>query len=38
MKAIERFFDKFDHTMSFIRTIIPLVVLGVQLIILDKLS
>jgi len=38
MKAIERFFDKFDHTMGFIRTIIPLVVLGVQLIILDKLS
>jgi len=34
---LERFLDKYNHTMELIRTIVPLVVLGLQLIILVKL-
>ena len=33
----ERKLDEYNHTMELIRTIVPLVVLGLQLIILVKL-
>jgi hypothetical protein len=34
---LERKLDEYNHTMELIRTIIPIVVLGLQLIILVKL-
>ncbi len=34
---LERKLDEYNHTMELIRTIVPLVVLGLQLIILVKL-
>ena len=34
---LERKFDEYNHTMELIRTIIPIVVLGLQLIILIKI-
>ena len=34
---LERKLDEYNHTMELIRTIVPIVVLGLQLIILVKL-
>ena len=34
---LERKLDEYNHTMELVRTIVPLVVLGLQLIILVKL-
>tara|TARA_A100001037_G_scaffold22745_1_gene18832 strand:- start:255 stop:398 length:144 start_codon:yes stop_codon:yes gene_type:complete len=33
----ERKLDEYNHTMEFIRTIVPIIVLGIQVIILVKL-
>ena len=34
---LERKLDEYNHTMSFIRTVIPIIILILQLIILSKL-
>ena len=34
---LERKLDEYNHTMSFIRTVIPIIILILQLVILSKL-
>jgi len=35
---LERKLDQYNHTMELVRTIVPIIVLGLQIIILLKLS
>ena len=36
--SLERKLDEFNHTMSFIRTILPFIILVIQIYILTKLT